>query len=423
MSEEIKIGDSQQIKCSSFIKISEFAAIKGLVINKETRKQFDLARREYYKNLRAFDLAKSELLAKSEFYTDILKALDNEHELVAHQKADSQKTMEDSFSVLAPFSTIEGRDWMAERVLDEEKVNFYPPLILLGDGPFEVEELGRFLNRYEVAVKLKDTYPREAPNEAEGWGVFSSIHEPIVVIGREKFQSKAFLSLLLPSGMRDRPSNFPSSLQYWVERIEGSNGESCYLRSKNLESVKFISQEMLLAEIFTKGNGSLSFSLGWNKHIEEHPGLKALREIRDEIPALDHYFAWPSTSAEPGKGDFDLGDWPKIGMLKFLGYSVGVNGKMKSNRQKILRDLFQMLQLPKVDNQSYVDAWGSSESSARLKKMAHSIAAFCRAARRRDEDAMSVAIDEWEEDLAWLKTSYYVGKFDRQFQWPETTDR
>ncbi len=311
---------------------------------------------------------------------------------------------------------------MAERVLDAEDVNFHPPLLLLGDGPFEAEELAKFLVRYKVALKLKDTDPQETSAESEAWGVFSSIHEPIVVLGREKFLSRAFTSLMLSSGLRDRPTNFPFALQYWIEREEKFGGECHYLRSRNLATVKFVSQEMLLAELFTKGNGAAHFVAPWDKHIAAHPGLKVVRIFREQAKALDQFFSWPSTAADRGTGSLEQGDWPQVGMLKFLGYSVGVNGEMKATRQSILRDLFQMPQLPKVDNQSYVDAWGSAESSARLKKMAHSIAAFCRAARRRDEDALSVAIDEWEEDLAWLKTTFYDGKFDGQFQWPQTID-
>jgi hypothetical protein len=93
---------------------------------------------------------------------------------------------------------------------------------------------------------------------------------------------------------------------------------------------------------------------------------------------------------------------------------------MKSTRQKILSEVFEMVKMPRVDSQTYVDSWGAAKSGARLKKMAQSIAAFCRSARRRDEYGMSLAIEEWEEDLAWLKTTYYDGKFDRQFQWPDS---
>ena len=75
-----------------------------------------------------------------------------------------------------------------------------------------------------------------------------------------------------------------------------------------------------------------------------------------------------------------------------------------------------------MKDQNYVNSWGGAKTGARLKKMAQSIAAFCRSARRRDEDGNDLAIEEWEEDLDWLKTTYYDGKFDRQFKWPETID-
>lgn len=177
---------------------------------------------------------------------------------------------------------------------------------------------------------------------------------------------------------------------------------------------------MLLAEIFTKGNGDFNFGTAWQKHSEKHPALKAVSELRKDINFLDEAFRWPKTEADPGETALGPTDWPQIGMLKFLGYSVGVSGETKTTRQRILSDLFHKVNLPKVDSQAYVDEWGAAETGSRLRKMAQSIAAFCRGARRRDEYAMSLAIDEWEEDLAWLKTTYYDGKFDRQFQWPET---
>ena len=339
-------------------------------------------------------------------------------------KQHDEKT-EASQQTLEPFSTIEGRDWMAERLLAPEEINFHPPLILLGNGPFEAEELAGFLHRNQIAAYLENKYPAERSPEGDEWGVFGSIHQPLIVLGREKFQTRGFLSLLLRSGLRDRATNFPVTFDYWIQRIGESEERCCYLRSRSLENLTFISQEMLLAEIFTKGNGTRDFGDPWIKHIEEHPGLKAVHGLREEeaLEAIDDCFEWPSTVAEPGNGSFDQEDWPKVGMLKILGYSVGENGEMKSTRQKILSEVFEMVNLPHVKDQNHVDSWGGAKTGARLKKMAQSIAAFCRSARRRDEYGMSLAIEEWEEDLAWLKTTYYEGKFDRQFQWPETTDR
>ena len=312
---------------------------------------------------------------------------------------------------------------MAERVLDPKERNYKALILLLGDGPFEGRELAEFLHRFNVDVFLEDLSPPDNSSDEtwEGWRCFGSIYSLVVVLGSKSFASRCFLSLFTSKGVRDH-GNSPTSMFFrnWIERVEDENGRCYYLRSRSLATVTFISQEMLLAGIFTKGNSELNFGSAWQKHMEEHPALKAVHGIREDFKLLNETFQWPKTEAEPGEQPIGQTDWPQLGMLRFLGYSVGQKGELRTTRQRILRDLFYKLDLPKVANQAYVDEWGTPESGARLKKMAHSIAAFCRAARRRGEDAMSVAIDEWEEDLAWLKTTYYVGKLDRQFQWPET---
>lgn len=54
----VTIDHTLRAKSGGIVKISEYAAMKGLVVNKETRKQFDLAKREFYKgNRKALALA------------------------------------------------------------------------------------------------------------------------------------------------------------------------------------------------------------------------------------------------------------------------------------------------------------------------------------------------------------------------------
>lgn len=331
--------------------------------------------------------------------------------------------LNDECPVLAPFSTIEGRTWMAERVLDPKKQNYKAPILLLGDGPFEARELAEFLHSVDISVYLEHLSPPDNSSEEtwEGWRCFASIYSVVIVLGCKNFASRGFLSLFTSKGVRNH-GNTPTSMFFpnWIERVEEDDGRCHYLRSRSLATATFISQEMLLAGIFTKGHGELNFGSAWQKHMEEHTALKSVRSIREDIKLLDEAFQWPNTEAEPGETALGPTDWPQVGMLGFLGYSVGQNGELRTTRQRILRDLFYKVDLPRVENQAYVDEWGAPESGSRLRKMAHSIAAFCRGARRRDEYAMSLAIEEWEEDLAWLKTTYYDGKYDRQFQWPET---
>lgn len=52
----------------------------------------------------------------------------------------------------------------------------------------------------------------------------------------------------------------------------------------------------------------------------------------------------------------------------------------------------------------------------RLKKMAESIAAFARNAKRKRTSVLDDAVVDWEADLRFLFETYYVGKF--RFEWP-----
>jgi hypothetical protein len=64
----VTIDHSLRAKSGGMIKISDYAAKKGLVINKETRKQFDLAKREFYTNNR-----KALALAAADHTLDVTK--------------------------------------------------------------------------------------------------------------------------------------------------------------------------------------------------------------------------------------------------------------------------------------------------------------------------------------------------------------
>jgi len=130
----------------------------------------------------------------------------------------------------------------------------------------------------------------------------------------------------------------------------------------------------------------------------------------------DEVFAWPSTEARAGIGGIDTGDWTKDGALKFMGYKVGeTDGEPVGIRERILREIFSG-EIPPVFPPAYLDEWGDSNSVQRLQKMAESIAAFVRNAKRRRNSKMAAAIRDWENDLEYLYYEFYVEKF--HFAWP-----
>jgi hypothetical protein len=134
---------------------------------------------------------------------------------------------------------------------------------------------------------------------------------------------------------------------------------------------------------------------------------------------LEESFSWPTTQPPVGSGSLaedTVFEHPQ-GPLGHLGYRVGLVGLVPESRREIL-DWVYRNPLPLVNSAEYMREWGQRVSGPRLRKMAESIAAFCRNAKRDDPTRLAVAITNWEDDLAYLKRTYYDGRYD--FIWPRT---
>lgn len=121
-----------------------------------------------------------------------------------------------------------------------------------------------------------------------------------------------------------------------------------------------------------------------------------------------------------GPGSLPEEDWLKLGFLKHAGYRVGQHGATNSVRRSALTHAFKSSSVPMTFPAEYRAEWGTPDSAARLKKMAECMATFCRNAKRKEDPAYALSIVEWEIDLAWLKTTYYDGRFELRFVWPVT---
>jgi hypothetical protein len=131
---------------------------------------------------------------------------------------------------------------------------------------------------------------------------------------------------------------------------------------------------------------------------------------------LEAGFPWPTTDAPGGTGDLEV-EGPVTGVLRFLGYHVGTTGLAETERREILDSVYQG-ELPPVNSAEYMNEWGHPGTAARLQKLAESLAAFARNAKRRRTTDLSTAIDAWEADLEYLKREHYIGRYD--FVWPMT---
>lgn len=134
-------------------------------------------------------------------------------------------------------------------------------------------------------------------------------------------------------------------------------------------------------------------------------------------PDPSGFFKMPITDAPIGLGELTGYGWMETGLLMHFGYSVAeVAGLSKQRRREILRHVFSVA-IPSGTPGSYASQWGGASSAARLKKMANSLAAFARNAKRRSP-VPRAAILRWEEDLDYLYQQFYVGHF--KFDWPTT---
>jgi len=159
-----------------------------------------------------------------------------------------------------------------------------------------------------------------------------------------------------------------------------------------------------------------------NEEPEEEPNEEPEEEPEEEP---GNSFRWPTTAAPYGDGSLNADDWPQIGMLKYMGYRVGKSSELTiSQRQQILVRIFSIY-LPNVMDPYEMREWHEPKSMLRLKKLADTLAANTRNAKRRNHDGkMNSAINDWETDLAWLKEKYYDGVYDgsgvEKFDWPST---
>jgi len=107
------------------------------------------------------------------------------------------------------------------------------------------------------------------------------------------------------------------------------------------------------------------------------------------------------------------------GLLSYLGYKVGMQGLPPGQRYKLLSRIFQG-PLPLINDAAYMREWGEPYSEQRLRKLAYSLYQFIKNARNRP-DNMTKAINDWNNDLLYLRKTFYDGRF--VFPWPRHQGR
>jgi hypothetical protein len=159
------------------------------------------------------------------------------------------------------------------------------------------------------------------------------------------------------------------------------------------------------------------FFVHWASTCDPFENENVIRDFGIGNPALEflssRWYAWPSTIVSLDSSSGLQIDSPEVGILSHMGYRVGKSGCPTDERIKILTQVFRS-HLEFVDSNAYMRGWGTPQSLERLKKLADSIAAFCRFHQKLGH--VEAAAD-YEHDLDWLYNSFYCGRF--RFQWPK----
>lgn len=125
---------------------------------------------------------------------------------------------------------------------------------------------------------------------------------------------------------------------------------------------------------------------------------------------------WPITEPGPGEGgsSSDIFKNEHSG-LWLCGYRVGkTKGLVKEERKRFLEYFFSR-PLPPVVAKYHNEDYGAPGSEKRLRKMANVMASCCRNFKLVDPKIYRFAISHYEEDLEFLRKSYYRAGM---FPWP-----
>ena len=150
------------------------------------------------------------------------------------------------------------------------------------------------------------------------------------------------------------------------------------------------------------------------------------RDREDEVPdfsqresALD----WPVVDLSPSSGATSSSfEYLPFSALKLFGYTVGkTKGWPQEKRRRFLSD-FMERELPPVVQKLFGGEYGSPMSSTRLRKVANLLASNCSSSFKRNAKGYKKAIEDWENDLKFLRVTFYDGHGLKFHPWPETRD-
>ena len=241
-----------------------------------------------------------------------------------------------------PLNSMVVRDWYFS--VEKESHSLPSTVGLIGEGPFEQSDLSEFLQNAGIEVQGIDPATE------------------YVLLGRDEWTQEEVDDL-----------------------IDGRRGRT----------LRIYSQEMFLTFMACGTDPFYAEPIVLYAFRDGHVGLEFVSEGWSGWVATFVHKDGPRTAIKRFIG----GDWPKVGPLHEMGYVVGNNGAPVRQRRRTLRNAFKG-EIPIVGPSDYMALWGTPGSAARLRKIADSIASFCRS-KKHDPQKFEQAIEDWESDLVW----------------------
>ncbi|MCX6972871.1 MAG: hypothetical protein NTZ94_01005, partial [Verrucomicrobia bacterium] len=199
-------------------------------------------------------------------------------------------------------------------------------------------------------------------------------------------------------------------------------GHECKMKDLNKQinargemGLKIYSQELALFALATKID---PFNANLTALLQEgnaHPIISKL---------INNLFNWPNIRENyhsHGSELIDASDWNDASPLTSMGYIVGNYSSLSKNQRRAkLKQIYSSnLVFPESFSFSQKNEWGKPESNKRLSKMAEHIA--WNIARFASRTGYENAVNNWEEDLYWMKESFYTKK--EIVNWPNLDAR
>lgn len=138
----------------------------------------------------------------------------------------------------------------------------------------------------------------------------------------------------------------------------------------------------------------------------------------DDVEDVEKTWPWPIVNEQPGNGEVSA-TFQQFSALKLFGYTVGKTaGWPREQRRQFLSDFMEQ-DLPVVVGHIFGNEYGEPMSSTRLRKVANVISNNCSLRLRNDSRKYRYAIEDWLDDLQFLREKYYDGLELKFLPWPD----